>query len=199
MKKNFTLLVFLILTSMFSAQYKQGEYKEEIFPKTKFDSLDAKMRLAEGNVTMHGVAFTRARSIGKINPEKVYANKITVNLFPLSPYFQEWYTLKTQKENLKKGIVVYMTTQAYRYRLTCETNSKGEFTFPKMKPGKYILMGNLPWTLSGSYNQYTGSAYGNGGVTNYYEKKYYSNDYEDLLIRIVEVKAGDKVANVKLK
>lgn len=207
MKKITTIFAAFLLSSSFSAQYKQKEYEkhpeQRIFPTGKFDSLDAKKRLAVGTTSMQGVAFTKPKTkFGYKAPlaDRIYANHIVVELFPLSPYFQEWYDLKRGKENLKKNIIVFMDNAAYRYRLTCETNNRGEFTFPKMKPGKYILVGNLPWTSSGSYDQYTGSGYGsNGGRTDYYQRQYYSNSHNDFLMEIVEVKEGDAITKVKLK
>jgi hypothetical protein len=69
-----------------------------------------------------------------------------------------------------------------------------------MQPGKYILVGTLPWSQSGSYDQYTGSGYNNyGGQTDYYQKQYYTINHSDFLMEIIEVKSGESIVNVKLK
>lgn len=200
------ILTFLIF-SQIPAQYKQEEYQKypekKIFPKQTFDSIAARNALAYGKTTVKGVAFTKPKtSFGYKAPlaDRIYANHIIVELFPLTPYFEEWYNLKKKEENLKKNIIVYMDNSAYRYRLTCETNARGEFTFPKLKPGKYVMVGTLPWSQTNSYNQYKGSGYGNyGGRTDYYEQQYYTITNSDFLMQIIEVNEGDKQKSVKLK
>lgn len=207
MKKIFLAFLAAFSVTFANAQYKQEEYQkypeQNIFPKTKFDSLQAKSAIAYGETTVKGVAFTKPKtSYGYKAPlaERIYANHITVELFPLTPYLQEWYNLKDKEENLKKNKIVFMDNSAYRYRITCETNSKGEFSFPKMKPGKYVIIGTLPWTNTQSYDQYTGSGYGNyGDRTDYYERQYYTTTHSDFLKQIIEVKAGEKEVKVKLK
>lgn len=205
--KKLTLFVFGFAVIMANAQYKQSDSDKnqqvKIFPKQKFDSVAAKNALAYGKTTVKGVAFTKEKNALGFAPlmaERIYANHIMVELFPLTPYFQEWYDLKKTSENVKKNKIVYMDTSAYRQRLTCETNSKGEFTFPEMRPGKYIILGTLPWSKTQSYDKYTGSGYGNyGGRVDYYDRQYYTISHSDFLMQIIEVKEGDKEINVKLK
>lgn len=204
----FLLLVACCMGAIASyGQYKQKEYEkyplQKIFPKQSFDSVAAKNALAEGSVTIDGIAFTRPKnSLGFKAPlaERIKANHITVTLFPYTPYFEEWYNLKEKEENVRKNKIVYMDSIAYRYRLYCETNSRGEFSFPKMKPGKYILMGTLPWSSSGYYNKYTGSGYGSyGGQVNYYQRQYYTVSHSDFLLRVVEVEPDEQRVKVRLK
>ncbi|RAV28696.1 peptidase associated/transthyretin-like domain-containing protein [Sinomicrobium soli] len=209
--KNTPIFLFIVFlfTGMVNtnAQYKQGEYQkhplQKIFPEQRFDSVAARHSLGQGTATVKGVAFTKPKNnLGFKAPlaNRIFANHITVELFPYTPYFEEWYELKKKKENVKRNKIVYMDSIAYQYRLYCETNSRGEFTFPKMKPGKYIIMGTLPWTSSGSYDQYTGSGYGSyGGRVDYYERQHYTVSHSDFLIRIIEVEPGEEVVKVKLK
>lgn len=207
---TFTLLAILLfmgITTNGSAQYKQKEYEkypeERIFPQSIFDSIAARNALAEGTTTLTGVAFTKPKTgFGYKAPlaSRIYANHITVTLFPSTPYFKEWMTLKDKKENLKKNKIVYMDSVAYRYRLYCETNAQGEFTFPKMKPGKYILIGYLPWESYGSYNKYEGSGYNNyGGQTDYYSRQSYTTSHTDFLMQEIEIEPGKSEVKVKLK
>jgi len=207
MKFYLSLIPLILICSPISAQYHQQEYQKHpeqtIFPKQMFDSIAAKNALSIGTITLKGIAFTKPRTtLGYKAPlaNRIYANHITVELFPATPYFEEWYHLKKKDENLKKNKIVYMDSVAYRYRITCETNSRGEFTFPKMKPGKYFLVGNIPWSQGGYYDQYQGSGYGNyGGVTDYYQRQYYTVSHSDFLMETVDLKEGDTEVNVKLK
>lgn len=202
-----TILTFLFTSSSTMAQYKQKEYEkypeQRIFPQGYFDSIAAKNALAEGATTLTGVAFTKPKNgFGFKAPlaSRIYANHITVILLPNTPYFQEWMQLKNKKEDLKKNKIVYIDSVAYRYRLECETNSQGEFTFPKMKPGKYILLGYLPWETNGSYNQYEGSGYNSyGSRTDYYSRQYYTTSHTDFLMQEIEIKSGESLVKVKLK
>ncbi|RFM26982.1 carboxypeptidase-like regulatory domain-containing protein [Deminuibacter soli] len=194
-------LLFFFSVCAVRAQYVQPERDDtiRIYAKTPFDTLAARAALAEGNGTIKGVAFTRAKNNKMaITGQKLYANKMTVILFPVTPYLEEYLDLK-KKENPKKLKYVYIDPNAWRFRLTAVTNSTGEFTFPKMKPGKYYLEGILNWNTSGYYNQYTGSGYGYGGTTDYYERKYYTVEHADKLYKYVEVTKDGEVVEVKLK
>ncbi|GAA4161501.1 hypothetical protein GCM10022217_27250 [Chryseobacterium ginsenosidimutans] len=204
LKKNIVAFIFAIsLTSVASGQYKEPEKKDkvEVFrPEVAFDSLQAKKMLAKGTATIKGIAFTKPKNnLGFKSGQRIYANKIKVILFPVTPYFEAWYQLRKDKESLRKRRYVYLSDQAYRYRLEAVTNSDGEFTFPEMKPGKYFLQGFLGYTHYGTYNQYTGSGYnGYGGRTDYYQQKDYSVDHEDRIEEFVEVKENGEIVKVRL-
>jgi len=203
-----TLLTLMIAAGTISpvavaAQYKEPEKKDkqEIFyPQVSFDSLQAKKMLARGSATIKGVAFTKAKdkNWGLKMGKRILANQIRVVLLPVTPYFNAWYQLRKEKENTRKRRYVYLSNEAYRYRLEAITNSSGEFTFPEMKPGTYFLQGFLPYTQNGYYHEYTGAAYNGYNRTNYYELKQYSVNHEDRIEAFVEVKENGEIVNVKL-
>lgn len=167
-----------------------------------FDSLQARKMLAKGSAVIKGIAYTKQKHpLGYSVPfsPRILANKMKVVLLPVTPYFEEWYKLRKDKENIRKKRFVYLSDQAYRYRLEAITNSDGEFTFPDMLPGRYFLQGMLNYTLKGKYNQYTGSGYNDyGGRTDYYQQKDYAVDHEDRIEEFVEVKENGEVVKVKL-
>lgn len=203
MKKIFLLLILLVYCSWQTAhaQYVQPERDDTIRlrPKIAFDSLQAKMALGLGTATIKGVAFTRPtdQGFGIKTGKKILANKITIYLFPVTPYLAEYFRLK-EMENPKKLKYAYFDPAFFAYRLSAVTNSSGEFTFPQMKPGKYYLTGSLPWYESGVYNKYTGSGYYGYGRTDYYTPQQYRNDYSEPLEKYVEIKSEGQVLNVKL-
>lgn len=204
MKKLFpaVCLIAAACTPM-AAQYKEPEKKDKkeiYYPKITFDSLMAKKMLAKGTATIKGVAFTKPKNnLGFKAGQRIYANQIKVVLLPVTPYFNEWFELRKEKENTRRRRYVYLSTAAYRYRLEAITNSNGEFTFPEMKPGKYFLQGFLGYTKYGYYNEYTGTGYNNyGGQTNYYQQKQYSVGHEDRIEEFVEVKENGEVVKVRL-
>lgn len=199
---NLLLLVAFALPAR--AQYVQAERDDTIrmLCKTPFDSLAARRQLAEGTGTIKGVAFTRPDnySMGfKIKQgRKIYANKIKVILFPVTPYITEYLSLK-DKENPRKLRFAYIDPVAWRYRLEAITNTDGEFTFPKMKPGKYYLEGILNWSSGAYYDRYTGSGYSGYNTTNYYNREYYNVNHAEKLEKYVEVKEDGEIVDVKLK
>jgi hypothetical protein len=197
--------VWLVIAAVIplTAQYKEPERKDKkevFYPKVAFDSLLAKKMLAKGTATIKGVAFTKAKNnVGIKSGRRIFANQIKVVLLPVTPYFNEWFELRKEKESLRKRRYVYLSNAAYRYRLEAITNSNGEFTFPEMKPGKYFLQGFLGYTKYGYYNEYTGTGYNSyGGQTNYYQQKQYSVDHEDRIEEFVEVKENGEVVKVRL-
>lgn len=203
LQKYYLLLLIICSAVTLEAQYKEPEKKDKVevyYPEVVFDSLQAKKMLAKGGATIKGVAFTKAKNnMGFKSGARIYANQIKVVLLPVTPYFEAWYELRKDKENLRKRRYVYLSNDAYRYRLEAITNSDGEFTFPDMLPGKYFLQGFLGWTHNGYYNEYTGTGYNSyGGQTNYYQQKAYSVDHEDRIEEFVEVKANGEIVKVKL-
>jgi hypothetical protein len=197
------ILVLLLPVTVLHAQYMEPEKKDKVdiyYPEVPFDSLQAKKMLARGKGTIKGVAYTKAKNnMGIKAGARIYANQMKVVLLPVTPYFEDWYKMRKDKENLRKRRYVHLSTDAYKYRLEAITNSDGEFTFPEMKPGRYFLQGFLNWTSNGYYNEYTGAAYNSyGGRTNYYEQKTYSVGHEDRIEEFVEVKEDGQVVKVKL-
>ncbi|RFM27565.1 carboxypeptidase regulatory-like domain-containing protein [Deminuibacter soli] len=191
------LVLLLLFTAQARAQYVQKERDDTIrmMPKAPFDTLAARAALAEGTGTITGVAFTRQKNNMAIKMgNRILANKIKILLFPVTPYLMEYLELR-KKENHRKLKYVYLSPEAFRFRLEAITNSTGEFTFPKMKPGKYYIQGVLNWYTTGSYNRYTGSDY----YTNYYTREYYTTDHSDLLEKFVDVNSEGEVVSVKLK
>ncbi|WP_300669847.1 hypothetical protein [Soonwooa sp.] len=213
MKKILSLLSLTIISISATAQYVEPEKADKIaaqrkateivtMPTLKFDSIQAKNMLALGKGKIVGEAFTRQKNgYGMKILDKVKANKIMVTLFPVTPYFEEYYKLwkDKSKNNPKKNKFVYMDRAAMRYRIEAITNSDGEFTFPDMKPGKYYLYGSMDYSLNYNYNKYSGSGYDNYGRIDYYTPSSYTKDFNEFLETFVEVKSDGEIVKVKLK
>ena len=214
MRKTISLFLLSFICGLSLAQYVEPErsvkeaQKRKIsevvtYPSQKFDSIAAKNALTLGTGKITGTAFTRTKnSYGMKVGQKVLANQITIQLFPVTPYFEEYYKLwkDKSKNNPKQNRYVYMDTEAYRYRLEAITNSSGEFTFPDMKPGKYYLWANLDYALTYSSSQYTGSGYGSYGTrVDYYKPTSYNRNFSEFLELFVEVKSEGQVVDVKLR
>jgi hypothetical protein len=210
MKKIIGLLAFALSCYSVSAQYVEPERAEKrkaneivTFPTTKFNAEETKNALTEGTGKITGVAFTKPKSTYGANnpPRKILASKVTIQLFPVTPYFQEYYKLwkDKSKHNPKANKYVYMDEKAIRLRLEAITNSTGEFTFPNMKPGKYYLWTTVDYGLEFNSKEYAGSGYGAYGTTDYYKQNTYTKGYTDLLEAFVEIKANGETVTVNLK
>lgn len=197
------LLICSFIAIRTQAQYVQPERDDTIrlMAKAPFDTVAARAALAKGTGAIKGVAFIHPvkQGFGIKTGKKIYAYKAKVLLFPVTPYLLEYLDLK-KKANPAKKKFAYLSHEAWYYRLEAITNSDGEFTFPDMKPGRYYLETIVNWQQSGTYNQYSGSGYNNyGGQTDYYTRQNYTNNYADLVTKIVEIEKDGQVLEVKLK
>lgn len=202
LKLIFMTGLFIVFFTPVRAQYVEKERDDTIrlYATTPFDSASAGLALARGGASIKGVAFTKPRTgFGYKAPlaKRIYANRIKVLLFPVTPYLLEYLDVK-KKENPRKLKFAYIDPVAWRYRYEATTNSVGEFTFPYLKPGKYYLEAILPWNSSGYYDQYTGSGYSDYGTTNYYQRQYYNIGHYDKLYDFVEIKEGEEIVKIKL-
>jgi hypothetical protein len=214
MKKIIFLVAFVTSFYSVQAQYVEPEKaeKDEIrrkageiitYPSIKFDSVKTRNALLEGKGKIIGVAFTRPRSTYGANnpPRKILASKVKIQLFPVTPYFEEYYKLwkDNSKNNPQKDKYVLMADKAIRLRLEAITNSSGEFTFPNMKPGKYYLWTNVEYSLDYTVKEYAGSGYSNYGTIDYYKPNSYNKGYNDFLEGFVEVKTDGQTVSMNLK
>jgi hypothetical protein len=204
--KNYLIQV-LIITLCISCnplQHANKQAKKDqitvIHPSTYFDSIAAKKALAYGNTTIEGVAYTKPRTQwGNKAPlaSRIYAANTTVILFPATPYIEEWFQLRNKKED--KRTHVYMSNEAYKYRIVEKTDAYGRFKFEKMKPGRYFIQCIMGYAETKSRQVYQGTAYGSYGNADYYTKKYYTVSKYDRLEEFITIKEGDTKVEVKLK
>ncbi|MDN3585303.1 hypothetical protein QWY86_01385 [Pedobacter aquatilis] len=186
MKKLQIIMLSLVFTS---TVFRTNAQKVVYYPQVPFDSLQAKSMLALGMSSIEGVAVTGPKTaLGYRAPlsPKIKAANVQVTLFPVTSYFEEWYKLRKKEENKKTS--VYMSEEAFHWRITVQTDEYGRFKFSKMKPGKYFLQSIASYTKSGKTPVYRGSGYNNyGGRTDYYEYQNYTNNYTDRIEKFVEI------------
>ncbi|MDJ1472784.1 hypothetical protein [Xanthocytophaga flava] len=171
-----------------------------IYPSGPFDSLQAKSALAIGKSIIQGVAFTKPKTnLGYKAPlaKRIYGANIRVVLYPVTPYFEEWYNLRNKKEGKKTR--VYLSDAAARYGLATNTDEYGRFTFKQMKPGKYFIQAILDWHHTTSANVYQGSGYDGYGRTDYYTRQYYNVEHSDRLEKFITIENEGETVKVSLK
>lgn len=152
-----TILV-LVLACLASAQ----DNVTYILPGTFFDKDGAAQALQPGNSAIRGIAYTRADgSIPLIPGRKKFAAKgTTVTLFPLTPYFAEYFELRKKHKPGKKKVAV-LSNEAFEYRLTTRVlDDNGNFYFENLKPGKYLIEATVSYVETGSYSVETGREVG---------------------------------------
>ncbi|MGA9648570.1 hypothetical protein [Pedobacter sp.] len=193
MKKLQIIIFSLIITLFF---FNANAQKAAYYPQVPFDSLQAINMLGLGTSSIEGLAY--AKVPGKWGPEKIYAKNVVVTLFPVTTYFSDWYRLRKNEANKKTS--VYMSEQAFKYRITVQTDDYGRFKFVKMKPGKYFIQSFASYSKSGTTPVYRSSGYNNyGGRTDYYEYQNYTNNYTDRIEEFVEITRDGQAIEIKLK
>lgn len=161
-----------------------GKTHSDIFPSGNFDANLAKAALQRGSSTIKGRACTRTD--GMIFD----ASGVTVVLYPVTPYLEEWYELRDKKEGKKTS--VFMSREAVKFCITTKCDRDGRFVFEGLKPGRYFIQ------IMHSFNQlktarvYEGSnTIQNGPVretTNYYRDYDYTVARAKRLEKFVEIK-----------
>jgi hypothetical protein len=175
--------------------------KTVLYPEYSFDERSHKAALIKGTATIRGVLFTKQKqgmlgNKGLLAP-KIYGQGVRVTLFPATPYFMAWYNLRQKKEN--KRTVVYMSEQAFKYRIEATTDEYGRFTFEEMRPGKYFIQAFLTTVYSHTADVQVGTGYtSSGGSVAYFEKQNYNTRQHERLERFIEVKKDGEVVEVKL-
>lgn len=204
-KTAVSCLLILLLAScnpLQQANKKAAKNQTRIlYPNAPFDSAVAKKALTYGTTTIEGVAYTKPKTqFGYKAPfaNKIFAKNVSILLFPVTPYFEEWYRLRNEKEG--KRTHVYMSDEAFRFRIVEQTDEYGRFKFERMKPGRYFIQCIVTWNEQRSRDVYRGSSYGNYGTSaNHYSREYYLVSKADRLEEFINVKDGQKTLEVVLK
>ncbi len=188
--------------------YKQPEKQKEspeLLSTVPYNIKEIKEQMKPGKSTITGVMHAKPRNskngmkvIASVRgPELAYNQP--VYLIPYTDYVKDFIRLKHKHEKPKKGIYAQLHPEVFDLRYEAQTNSKGEFTFPNLKPGKYYIFGDVN-TLTQTKNNY----YENGSVaTNAYgqvvAKGYNSyqtyKTYNDYVDNIVEIKEDGTIVN----
>ena len=163
-----------------------GQDRQAMYPKAAFDAAQAKTALAKGSSNIKGRACT-------IKDGLIFnAANVRISLFPVTPYFEEWYKLRKKEED--RNTAVYMSDEAGKYRIDVVTDSEGRFQFTEMKTGKYFLQGVFSFNQAKSKVIYTGS----DEYTDYYRRENYAIPRSDRLEKTVEVKKGGDVVKITM-
>jgi hypothetical protein len=122
-----------------SALYAQKPI-EVMQPKKEFDIKLASKMLNEGNSEIKGISYYEERTpIGIKVGETIYGRiGAIVSLYPLTPYIEEYLSLK--KKNKEGKRIATISPLAACYRIESKIyGQKGDFLFAGLTAGKYYL------------------------------------------------------------
>ncbi len=208
MKKKLILIISIFILNLIScSSIKQADQRAKknelitIYPDAIFDEKENVDYLTKGTSSIKGVMFTKEKTPlgnkGILSP-KIYGNNKMITLFPVTKYFESWYNLRQKKEN--KNTIVYMSKEAYAYRLETQTDEYGRFVFENLKPGKYFLQTFMDVTFQKNTNVQTGTGYNDfGGSIAYYENKQYLKTQNERIEKFVIISKEGEIVEVNLK
>jgi hypothetical protein len=154
-------------------------------PSGSFDEAVAKAALQPGDATISGQACVK-RIVENGGGIYLAANQ-KVFLFPDSPYLDEFVKLL---HSAKRGRdTVSGDPQFLATRMEAMTNSKGQFQFSQMKPGKYYLLTEMRTAVSGSRTD-EGLDGSGPQLVQTFSTEYFTNHYDDILDKFVTVSDG---------
>lgn len=161
-------------------------------PAQKFDAQLAKKALERGTSTIKGAVCSWS------NGQVYWGTNVKVTLYPMTPYFEEWYNLREAKED--KNTAVLVSEEAVKYRIDTQTNGRAEFQFTEMKPGKYYIVALNEFTEYSSGSVYAGTARGSDGSSaNIYRNQTYAADKKKRIEKIVAIDGEQQIEKVLLK
>jgi len=208
--QKITYVIFLMSLNCCFAQMRAVDRIAEkntikvLYPDIAFDKNEAKLATDEGTSTIRGVLFTKEKittGLGTFKPllgAKMYGNNIQITLFPVTSYFEAWYDLRDKKEN--KRTRIYMSDDAFFYRIKVISDQYGRFQFTKMKPGKYFIQAFMGTNYQKNRVVYDGIGVNNyGGVTNYYSNETFFVEQNERIEKFVEIKTEGELVEFKLK
>lgn len=136
-----SLRVILIFTLMLPALISSAQKPIEIMqPKKEFDIQLASKMLNEGTSEIKGMAYYEERTPLGIKVGGTIYGRVgaIVSLYPLTPYIEEYLSLK--KKNKEGKRIATISSLANCYRIESKIYSqKGEFFFAGLAAGRYYL------------------------------------------------------------
>lgn len=190
-----SFLLLMVSCSPLSTADRNAKRSQQkvLEPRVPFDSLQAKEQLAKGTSSIKGVLYKKTNKLAVVGG-KTYGRAKKVELFPVTNYLMDWYNLRERHEG--RNSVVYMSNEAYAYRLETYTDNYGRFRFDQLKPGKYFLQTFMTTVRSWTDDVVVGT---NSYGTRFYEKQRFSSTRKHRIEKFVEVTKSREILEVKLK
>lgn len=181
--------------------------------KARFDKEATLKMITEGSGVISGEAFARDNKNGgalrgmavlNMNKKQYAAPGTAIVLVPYTEYFREWEKLNASQK--KKGYAQFTLPDEVKACMKVATvyDSKGNFEFVNLQPGKYLLYTSFGFVHTGSRTEIVGytDSYINGNYTGSTANTHSYDVFSDAQANVDKVvtisKEGEKVS-VKLK
>lgn len=195
--KPYLYIIFLLgFPFTISAQTKT----EFILPTATFNKVKTYTMLEEGTNSIQGRVSLKKR--GWVNyPD--FQDKVL--LYPVTPHLLEFIELKKKYNSKKKQAA--MTKEAAMARIETKTiDSKGNFVFNNLKPGKYYIVTWVIWEKVRGYQVQSGSVVANynmlgqqmGGGYVPTETRYDATAHEREIGEFIEITGNGEVITVNI-
>ena len=202
MKHSLKSSIFWIVVCLFGGSFiTQAQKKTEfILPTAAFNKEEAYKMLEEGTNSIQGRISLKKR--GWVNYPDF---KDKVLLYPVTPHLLEFIELKKKYNSKTKQAA--MTKEAAMARIETKTiDSKGNFVFENVKPGKYYIVSWVTWEKVRGYQVQSGPVVANynmlgiqmGGGYVPTETRYDATAYEREIGDFIEVTGNDQVTTVTI-
>jgi hypothetical protein len=160
-------------------------------PSVSFDPLVAKAALEPGRSVIRGQAC------GSHQGAIAYASGSQVLLYPATPYWEQLVQMTKKAKSGRDQVVP--EPEALATRMEATANTRGEFQFSQMKPGRYFLVTTLSAVLGGSRDVHVGRVQGTYSSADVYAAESYTFDASNELSEFVEIRRDGDVVKVTLQ
>lgn len=201
------------------------EAQTTLYPDVPFDVSAAQHRMEAGSASIEGVAYgfrddmpalpvvpVPIRMKSPLPWNRVHQAGIEVSLFPVTPYLEAWLKLKKRREggftarhrrlNSRNPTRVMMSSEAVAVRRIALADHQGRFSFPNLKPGRYLLHAFMDFTVDRNrlhaWDEHAMTSAG-PALIQYQQWEAYSTRQSPELMALVEVKEEGELKRVKLR
>lgn len=160
----------------------------------RFDPQQAIELLAPGGATIKGRPYAIA-SGGLINRKKAYPSNKVVYLFPMTTYLKAWHDEYRKDPNIGR---YHLSPEVSQYCAQALTDEEGYFQIRGLKPGRYMLFTEFPYTAKVRQRYDTGRTRTTGQVFSdwsvelttspIYRTRKVRTDLTRTIFRVVEIK-----------
>jgi len=191
------LPINLLLLCCIMMAYAQ-KTPEWVLPATPFNEAETAKLMDKGTAVIQGTA-----TLKKNGKDNFGVKGSQILLFPVTPYFMEFLSLKKKFNSRKRQAT--MSPVAFTYRVEGRfLDDKGTFQFTNLKPGKYYVISWIAYGkqktvavqtgTSTSYNVY-GYVLGSSPI---YKDEYYDVFIENEISGFIDIKEAGAIVNVKV-
>jgi len=180
-----------------AAEAKAAEWERA---QSLYDDRDMESMLELGNGSLRGVMSLRMKSgptalnRALTRASTSLADREWVILFPVTPYVEAWHRLH---DGVSTRALQRLDPRIWKYAGRVRTDTKGNFEFDGLKPGRYLVFAEFPFAYtnthyvdSGRRRMWLDGWTGSGGIDPIYDRVSTRHSAMTMVSKIVDVKEG---------